>query len=336
MAKTYLGIEIGSSVLKIAVCEDEIVKKLILEDVPQNIINHRQIENWDGMAEVLKDCLKKYGISAKGAAIVLPEELTYVRRIVLPYMTIEQLKFNLPFEFRDFIMGDKDDYVYDYAVIDIREEEEEGKTTKKLDLIVAAVSRELLEKCEKMLKKCGLKFMDAAPESLAYQNIVRKYMNLHPDNENGEFAILNLGNHAVDLRIYTDGVYETGKESKPGLEEVFLILRDQFGIQNFGSSDPQTIDEALRSQACMDVYQRICLEVMRVFSFFQYNHPGNQLKTLYCCGVGVQMKPLMETIERLIGMEIKDLSTLFQDISEDENALTYGAATVGITWNEEA
>ena len=333
MIKTYLGIEVGNRSLKLAVCEGNRIKKFVQEGIPNDIVKEGQISDWDRMTKLLKETLKKYGISCKDAAMVLPEDITYVRRVVMPYMTVEQLRFNLPYEFSDFIAEEKDEYVYDYAVMDIFEEEENGKTVKNMDIMAAAVSKTNLELYRHMLKECKLRLRIAASESSAYQNIVRKYMELNPSEREADFAVLNLGHYAVNLRIYTKGKYETGKEIKPGLQSIASIISQSEQISELEVPYLSRNDASFSKEECMAVYDQIALEVMRVISFFNYNHPGNTLDTLHCCGRGLTIRPLTETLENVVGMKIKGLQELFGDISEDNQAMVYGAAAVGITWN---
>ena len=106
MIKTYLGIEIGNMSIKFAICSQNMIKECIVEQLPDNMVREGSIVSWDAMTDFIKSKLKEHRISCKDVAMVLPEEITYVRRFLMPYMTIPQLKFNLPFEFHDFITED--------------------------------------------------------------------------------------------------------------------------------------------------------------------------------------------------------------------------------------
>ena len=125
--KTYLGIEIGNRRIKFAVCTEDRVKQFVIEDLPDDLVRDVGILSWERMATFIKEMKKKHHITCKEVAMILPESTTYVRRFMVPYMTVEQLRFNLPYEFHDFITADKDSYFYDYAVMGIVEEDQEGK-----------------------------------------------------------------------------------------------------------------------------------------------------------------------------------------------------------------
>ncbi len=335
MKKTYLGMEIGSSELKLAVCIDDKIKKIVSEKLPSHLVENEVIVEWDKLAVFIKQTIKKHNITCKNVALVLPEEIAYARRFIMPYMTISQLKFNLPFEFHDFTGTEKDKYIYDYAVMDIIEEEENGTMVKKIDLMAAAISREIMEKYRAMLKKCGLKLKIAAPQSSAYQNIVKKHINFVNSEKAGDYAIIDIEKDSANLRIFTEGKYESSREMETGIEKVIQIISDILNIDKNPAEKYLLKNEgdALYAEECMAVYSQIALETMRVINFFLYNHPNNALDTLYCCGLGANIDPLLNILEETVGLKVRKLHELFDYVAEEEMEITSSAAAVGITWN---
>lgn len=335
MAKTYLGIEIGSQAVKFAVCTEDRVKEFFVEKLPDNIVRDGSIVSWEVMTSFIKEKIKAHRTACKDVAMVLPEGTTYVRRFLMPYMTVEQMKVNLPYEFRDYITEEKDKYVYDYAVLEIVEEEHNGQKSKSMDIMAVAVLKETIEKYKNMLKRCGLKLRVAAPETCSYQNIVRKHTRLHATEEVGDYAIVDIGHNTVDLRIFTKGKYETGREIEPGLKAITQVISDTLSVDEhiaeiYKLSNQNNI---LYSEECMSVYSQIGLEVSRVINFFTYNYPNNTLDTLYVCGGGAKVEPLVEALRGIIDLKVKGLDELFDGTVANEDALALGATAVGITWN---
>lgn len=335
MIKMYLGIEIGSLEIKFAICTEDRVKEFVVERLPDNIVRDGNIVSWEVMADFIKEKLKKHRIGCKDVAMVLPEGATYVRRFLMPYMTVDQMKVNLPYEFRDFITKEKDKYFYDYAVMGIVEEQHNGQVSKSMDIMAVAVAKETIEKYRTMLKRCGLKLRVAAPESCAYQNLVRKHIKMNATKEAGDYAILDIGHSKVNLRIFTEGKYETGREIEPGLEAINYAISNALDVDEHIAEiyKVKNQNNILNAEGCMSVYNEIALEVRRVINFFNYNYPNNTLDTLYVCGGGAKIEPLMETLRDLVGLNIKGLYELFNGIATDEDALILGATAVGITWS---
>lgn len=335
MKKNYLGIDIGSLDIKLAVCSKDTINEFVIERLPDNIVRDGNIVSWEVMTEFIKGVIKKHRIHCKYAAVILPDRNTYVRRILMPYMTVDQLKFNLPYEFHDFITDEKDKYIYDYAVLDVVEDENNGHTSKSLDIMAAAVLKEIIEKYRLMLKRCGLKLKVAAPESSAYQNIIKKYIEFNRFEKLGDYAILNIGHDSVSLWIFTEGKYETGRKIELGLGVVTNVIAEALGIDEHIAEiyKQNNQNNVMYSEECLSVYRQIAWEVMRVINFFTYNHPNNTLDTLYCCGGGAKIEPLMKILDDTMDLKVKSLHELFDTMTEHEDAMILGAAAVGITWN---
>lgn len=65
MAKKILGIEIGNCRLKIAICSDYNLERLITADLPDNLVQEDEIVSWEAMAEFIKEVIKENKISVK-------------------------------------------------------------------------------------------------------------------------------------------------------------------------------------------------------------------------------------------------------------------------------
>ena len=117
MAKTILGIDVGRETLKLALMKNGHVIKTASVQMPENLLRDGRIVSRESMSDILKKAMKEHGMKASQAAFVLPNEAVYVKNVEMPLMTIDQLRYNLPFEFNDYITGEVKDYVFDYAVL---------------------------------------------------------------------------------------------------------------------------------------------------------------------------------------------------------------------------
>ena len=126
--KNLLGIEFGSSRLKIAEVKGDKVVRFVKEDMPERIIQNGEIIAWDALQEFLGEVFKKNKFTSKNVALVVPDTMTYTRRLSVPLMTEKQLKVNLPYEFHDFIAEGKENYIYDFAVVNVLQDENETDT----------------------------------------------------------------------------------------------------------------------------------------------------------------------------------------------------------------
>ena len=128
MAKTILGVDIGYDTLKLALVNGRTVRKAAVVPMPKNLIREGRIVSTETMGELIRKTMREHGIRGNQAAIALPNETVFIRSVTMPLMTIDQLNYNLPFEFRDYITDELKDYYYDYAVVSTSEESREENT----------------------------------------------------------------------------------------------------------------------------------------------------------------------------------------------------------------
>ena len=103
MGKTYTGIDIGSSTLKMAVCDGGSIRKIALEELPEGLMSEGRITSFEAMADFIKAAARRSGGMTKHAAFVIPQADCVTRRIQMPAMSVRDLEINLPYEFRDYI-----------------------------------------------------------------------------------------------------------------------------------------------------------------------------------------------------------------------------------------
>lgn len=130
--KSILGIDIGSDRLKIALVDGGIVLDAVTTKMPENLMKGGRLSSVETMSDLIARTMKENGIKVKDAAICLQNENVYIKNVKMPMMNTEQLVYNLPFEFNDYITGEVKDYVFDYAVLpDDEPEEAEAQEAEK-------------------------------------------------------------------------------------------------------------------------------------------------------------------------------------------------------------
>lgn len=327
MANGLLGMEFGSSRLKIAEVRDHKVVRFAAAEMPDNIVRNGEVVSMDGLSDFIQEVMKEQKFSGKKVCLAVPDAETIIRRLQFPLMTEAQLKVNLPFEFHDFISGEKDDYLFDYAMIGI-ESDESGKDTG-MDLLGVAVRKQKMLDYQTMFRRIGLKLVKAAPASLAIGSLVNQ---LIPDTKNKDFAVLDLGYHTSDILMFSDGVYDTKRSYEIGCETMAQRIAEQMNcdIHIATLHMQQNTDGILNSEAVSDVSGEIAVNVMRAVNYYTYEKRDNTLETLYVAGGGAWIEPLVKQISDTVPLKVVLLSTAKNDMVPDEEALISGPAASGI------
>ncbi len=306
MAHTYLGIDIGSAAIRLALVKDGAVERLAALDIPAAQQQAKEILP-DALAKELRALLKRERITQRHCALVLPLQTAFVRSITLPWMTEKQLQLNLPYEFQDYIKGNQDNYFFDYAFVR-QINDQEGKPVQ-MQFLAAVAARETIAQCRTALAKAGLKLAVAVPEYLTYRNLIRFYEKDNPQSQPAEYCIIDLGDSATRVHMYRSSVYETTQVIELGGRQLAEVPR---------KADGGPEEEPLR-----ELCSTIAIESLRSINFYGFNTPDSDLQDVYLTA-GVTANPVLaEIIRNNIPLHIHTLDDLMPAIGRERR---YGTA----------
>ncbi len=321
MAKTILGIDIGTHDLKIAQVRDDKIQKFATAAMPDNVVQNGRVVSFNVLADIIKETVKDHHLKGAGVAISLPAETYYLRKVHLPKMTIQQLNVNLPFEFHDYITGGPDSYNYDYAVIDMDD--------NNMDLMAAAMPKETVEQYQIMVKRAGLKLVKLVPDVLAIQSIL---MNSKDAKEGKrDFAVLDIGHSATRMHFYSDGNYEITRTLETSANQLAQMLADarNIDIHIAQLTIEHNQDGIMNEGGGADYLEQMSTEVMRVMNFYGYNNPNNTIDCIYFYGNGMHTDHLRELIHEATELAVRPLTDLI-DGADHVEGLNNGPAAYGI------
>lgn len=329
MSKTYTGINIGAGSVKMTQVSNGVVSKRMVEAVPENLIRDGRILSVEAMGDFLKQVVKGNQLKSKDGAVVIPAEQCYLRRATMPYMTLDQMKLNLPYEFRDYIHADREDYIYDYAVVG-EERNEEGDIVSQ-ELLIAAVKRDVIDGYARMLGMAGLRLKIALPEPFAFRNIIREYekeTKVHPQ----VYCIVDMGHTALRIHLFEGDVYETTRVIDFGGSHMDVLIADALDVDVYVASayKKKNYEDVQNTEICRDLYQKMTVEIVRAINFYNYNNPDKELQDLYFCGGLAEVEPLMETITSTVEAKCHSIMELMPHAGQDK-IVEVIASAVGVT-----
>ena len=315
MAKTILGVDIGYDSLKLALVNGKNVRKTAVVPMPKNLIREGRVVSTETMGELIRRTMRENGIRCNRAAVVLPNETVFIRSVTMPLMNIDQLNYNLPFEFRDYITDELKDYLYDYSVVSISEgktadepEEEDGEVKEgnnSMELMAVAAPKTLLEETRETLHRAGLKLVKAAPTVCAYQSLIRA--KTKGSSEDGqEYCILDLGYQSIRMYMFQGDRHVVTRVLELGMNSLDQVIAEAYSVDVHLAHTYllSNYENCQSKEYCMNAYGTITVELMRALNFYRFSNPESRLSDIWICGGGACIRPLRDSISETLDLKI--------------------------------
>ena len=322
MTSKTIGVEIGSSTLKMAVCSGGVIQTMAVKRMPEDLVREGRPTAPAALSKFLTDMRKEFGIPSGPCALVLPGKLVLSHPVTMPVMSEQELMLNLPFEFRDFVGKDGAKYDYDYSIISVKD--------GVMEMNAAAVRKDVVEEYYDIFKKAGLTLKVATPAEMAWLNLVSQAKNLP-----GTLGIVDIGHNITRVNIFSNGNFVMGKDI-----EMAGSLIDET-IASFEKIDPyvarahkeNNLNNVLTEEYSVNAYQTLAIEVMRALNFYSYSsQQPDALKDLYLCGGSSVIEPLRVALLKSTDMvlhKIDSLVPLAGQPEEFEDEILYCALAAG-------
>lgn len=338
MAKSCLGIDIGKDQLKLVLMKGETIQKAVSVQMPEGLLKEGRIVSVETTGELIRKTMKENKIRCKEAAVVVSSGVCFLRNVTMPEMTADQLVYNLPYEFRDYITDELKKYVFDYSwgsVEELPKAKKPKKQPKKkkgeekpdekaedseerrgeMELLAAAAPLEAIDDLRLMARKAGLKLTFAAPEVSACENLLHYKLKEEFDKDK-EYGILDLGSTSSRLLIFKGDRHQVTRIIERGMEQVEELLADSLHIDihlahtwlltNHG--------DCVNSEICQDAFSQISVELMRALNFYQFSNPDSRLEDIYICGGGASIESMRESLKENLDVTIHDASELMDGL----------------------
>lgn len=338
MAETILGVDFGYDSLKLALVNGKQVKKSAIVPMPKNLIKEGRVVSPETMGELLRKTAKSSGIACRNAALALPNETVFVKSVSAPQMVHDQLLYNLPYEFRDYVMDELKNYTYDYAMINnsVKSDEapapgEEGEEKEVMELLAAAVPTAAIEENKLSFRKAGMKLVSASPAVSSYISLIR---NMEPEfrPQTEEYCIIDLGYKEIRMFLFKNDVNITSRTLEVGLSVLDDVIAEEYNVDVHLAHTylVSNYDDCQNKDACVNSFNNISVELMRAMNFYRFSNPESQLADIWVCGGGAVIPSLVGAIKDTLDLNVHDASELVKGGDKIENCnallLAIGAA----------
>lgn len=292
MGKIRVGFDIGSTVMKIAV-QQGTQFRIEEERLPENMADANGVILPNAFSQFLRRTCGKLHIPRGTAALVLPAGQAVCRQVNMPEMTEEQLLLNLPYEFADFMQGEPEQYICDYALCDPIPEEE------GVPMMAAIASKRQIETYVRMFGAAGFRLRLLLPQEMALIHLAKL---LHREGAPEEQCFVDLGQQGTRITVVKGDRVQARREIGLGGQNLDLAVAEEMGVDPFlaNSYKDRNYQNVLDSQAVQDVCMQIAVEILKVINFYHYTYHSEELGSLVLTGGGANIPPLRRAIEETI------------------------------------
>jgi type IV pilus assembly protein PilM len=232
---TFLGIDIGNSSIKIVEIKAKnnkpVLSNYIRADLGYTDRLRMDEETWQ---KCIDKMLKEANIKGKSAYVSIPSSGSLIVLFELPAMSKEDMDQAVRFEAHKYIpVSSLEDVIISWDVVDsgknylLKNDKNpaEGKNNpqKTIQIILVAASKNRVEKCEKVVKKAGLKMKSIEMENFA---AVRSLIG----NDQGNFVIVDLGAIICNIILVEKGIIKSSRNIDVGGKDVTKIISSSLQI----------------------------------------------------------------------------------------------------------
>ena len=309
MAKTILGIDIGYDSLKLALVTGNRVKKTAVVPMPQKLVKEGRAVSPETMGELIRTTMKEHGIRCRSAALALPNETVFVRSVTMPRMSVDQLTYNLPFEFRDYITDEMKNYLFDYAMVSAPEQKTEGEGGS-MELLAVAAPVSLIDESKALLRKAGLKLTKAAPALCSYISLIRRLGT--GGQTPREFCILDLGYRSIRMYMFRGDKHVVTRVLEIGMSSLDDVLAEAYNVDvHLAHTYLLTnYDDCQNKDVCLNAYNNVAVELMRALNFYRFSNQESELNDVWLCGGGAVIPAMQTAIASALDMRIHQAAEL--------------------------
>lgn len=326
--KTWIGVEFDDTEVHLV----QLKKKnpvLVSERLPENLVVGGNVASPILMAKFLKDLMKQNRISGSPAVTILPESATLFREVTMPAIPESQVKLNLPYEFRDYIGTEGVNYIYDYAVEEITDDEKGDPA--EMHLLAAAVPRHVVEDYTLLLRRVGKKLKLAVPREMALISLVRRAIEKDPSFAEREFCLIDIGNQSTRVFIFVGEKMNVNKAIDIGCSQIDETIASVTNVDTYLATTYRETnhDNVQNLSECTALYGRIALEVMKTINFYRYENNTTEVHEVFFTGVGAEIAPLVDAILADIDFDKRDIAELLPESCADHELAGRCAFAIG-------
>ena len=284
-SKTKLGIDIGTSTLKVAQIKDENGKHLLQTYGVVNVSRQNLKMDSDVISEtalVLKELLDKAHVTTKRIIASLPSNVVFVSAIEIPAMSDKELKSAIEWEARRYVPLPLEEVTLSWSVVTSPE------NPSKFKVLITAVPTTVIKNYLKMFNLAGLEPLALEIEALA---LIRSLVGVAQDS----LIIIDIGARNTSVNLVDKGFLKISRNLSVGGDtmtsgiaknlNISMLRAEQFKIDLGLSAEMEQIPQVMKQT--IDAIKTETGQLIKIFE-----SGGGEVKQVIFAGSGSKLPGL--------------------------------------------
>lgn len=288
-AKKFLGIDIGTSAIKIVELSKE-KDRVVLgnygqmsvqpdEDKPFVVFEKSSFSlSSESVADAINDIINKAEMSTRETFFAIPDFSTFFTFIDLPLMDKQELNSAVRFEARQHIPLPLSEVVLDWSIVD---NVSRGKSKSKVRILLVAVPYEIVNQYQAIAKLCQLRLISLEAEIFG---LIRSLSA----NKKGLHCIVDIGAQSTTINIVEDGKLKMTHSIDISGNELTKVLSKSLSVKYNEAEDLKRkygvqVPEMPVGRILTPIVDSLVNEINMIIKNF-YHTEGKEVDTLILSG----------------------------------------------------
>ncbi len=299
-----VGLDIGSKTIKMVELSQEAgVFRLKSSGIvgykgtsPDMANDEKELVN---IAEVIKKLHKEAKVSSRDIAIALPEPMVFTRTINFPFLTDQEITSAVKWEAEQYIPIPINEAIVQHQILERRED----VTPAKVEVLLVAAPKTLVEKYSRLVEMAGLRLAVVETELMA---LVR---SLAPMDQTT--LLVDFGARSTDIAIARKGLLYFSRSIPTAGEAFTRAIAQGLGVDEiqaeeykraYGLSGQQL--EGKIKKALDPIFKLVSEEIKKAMHFYQSEEKGELPSSIILSGGSAAMPEAASSLTKLLGIEV--------------------------------
>lgn len=323
-AKLSLGLDIGSSMIKLALLKETkkgfALQHFALAPLPPESIVDGALMNPSAIVDTIKGLIQSNKIKVKDAAVAISGHSVIIKKISLPQMTEEELQESIQWEAEQYIPFDINDVNIDVQVLNPHTE------GGQMDVLLVAAKSDMVNDYAQIVRDAGLSPVVVDVDAFCLQNMFEMAYGFVPGET---VALINLGASMVNINVVTSGITAFTRDIGIGGNQLTDEIQKQLNVSyeeaeayKLGGEPGVDVDTLIPQEVervIQQVAEQVALEVQRSLDFFSTTSADGAVSKIYVTGGTSKITTMLKVLEQRTGIPVERANPFSNVVVDSEN-----------------